>query len=599
VRLKDSTEKALARIPEEVIQQLRESADLVEIIGREVSLKRSGASFKGLCPFHEEKTPSFHVFPESGTFKCFGCGEGGNVFSFLMKRTGVSFREALEEVSRETGIALPTRASSPEEQESAERRSTTLRALQFAAAYYRKLLTDLPAAEPARRYLADRGFAAETLETFGVGFARDEYDGERSLLGYARAKGLEIADLEAAGLVRVNERGKRYDFFRGRIMFPIRDVRGQVIGFGGRILDREGPKYVNSPDSPVFNKSRELYGQDLARRGAHDAGRLLVVEGYTDVMHCRQAGFPGTVAGLGTALTAENARNLRRFGVPVTLLYDGDEAGLRAAERAADVLLVEEVDASVALLPAGQDPADLLTREGPGALEAVLDRAESLLDYRIHCLGLRHDLDTVDGRHRAAQEMLAVIERIRSELRRDLALKLLGERIGATEMSLRNALSGMSRRGPRPAAEHGGGDSAEAGREAAAPVDPATRLAERRFLEAALVDSACWDLISAAYPAERFEDPLLRIVACAAHTLRQDGESITQDALKGALYHSDDAVRIVDSLAVREDAAMRAQRDLQEILHRRNLAQALQTRSLAEVVRARERGARQGDDINR
>ncbi|MHC4410278.1 MAG: DNA primase, partial [Planctomycetota bacterium] len=266
--LKDSPETALARIPEEVIQQLRESADLVEIIGREVPLKRSGASFKGLCPFHEEKTPSFHVFPESGTFKCFGCSEGGNVFGFLMKRTGMSFREALEEVSKETGIALPTGPPSPGEAEAAHRRGSVLDVLQFAAAYFRKLLTDLPAAESARRYLADRGFTPETLETFGVGFARQEYDGERSLLGYAHSKGIDSRILEAAGLVRVNERGKRYDFFRGRIMFPIRDFRGRVIGFGGRILDQDGPKYVNSPDSPVFNKSRELYGQDLARRGA-------------------------------------------------------------------------------------------------------------------------------------------------------------------------------------------------------------------------------------------------------------------------------------------------------------------------------------------
>jgi DNA primase len=603
VTLKDSPETALARIPEEVIQQLRESADLVDIIGREVPLKRSGASFKGLCPFHEEKTPSFHVFPESGTFKCFGCSEGGNVFGFLMKRTGMSFREALEEVSRETGIALPTGPPSPGEAEAAHRRGSVLDVLQFAAAYFRKLLTDLPAAEPARRYLADRGFTPETLETFGVGFARQEYDGERSLLGYAHSKGIDSRILEAAGLVRVNERGKRYDFFRGRIMFPIRDFRGRVIGFGGRILDQDGPKYVNSPDSPVFNKSRELYGQDLARRGAHDAGRLLVVEGYTDVMHCRQAGFPGAVAGLGTALTPDNARNLRRFGVPVNLLYDGDEAGRRAAERAADVLLVEEVDASVALLPSGQDPADLLTREGPGALDAILERAESLLDYRIHCLGIRHDLDTVDGKHRAAQEMLDVIARIGSELRRDLALKLLAERIGATELSLRNALVEKTRRGPRPGPRSGqapgGGPSEEEPPEPERRVDPAIRRAEQHFLEAALADPGAWDLISADYPAERFQDPGLRIVAGALHTLRQDGESISRNALEGVLYESDEAIRILGTLQTRADSVVRAQRDLHELLRKRELERALQSRSLADVVRARGGGARQPDQTNR
>ncbi|MHC4940211.1 MAG: DNA primase [Planctomycetota bacterium] len=583
----------MARIPEEVIQQLRESADLVEIIGREVTLKRSGASYKGLCPFHEEKTPSFHVFPENGTFKCFGCGEGGNVFGFLMKRTGMSFREALEEISRETGIALPTQPATPEQAEAAQRRDIILDVLGFAARYYRKLLTGLPDAEPARRYLADRGFTEETLETFGVGFARAEYDGERSLLGYAQSKGIGYRDLEAAGLARTGERGNRYDFFRGRIMFPIRDFRGRVIGFGGRILDQEGPKYVNSPDSPIFNKSRELYGQDLARRGAHERGRLLVVEGYTDVMHCRQAGFFGTVAGLGTALTTENARNLRRFGMPVTLLYDGDEAGRRAAERAADVLLVEEVDASVALLPSGQDPADLLTQEGPGALDEVIDRAESLLDYRIHCLGVRHDLDTVDGKHRAAQEMMEVISRIGNDLRRDLALKLLAERIGATELSLRNALVERNRRAARPAAT-------EVERHEPAPlVDPAIRRAEQHFLEAALADPTAWDLISARYPAERFQDPQLRIVAGALHTLRQDGESISRSALEGALYESDEAIRVLGTLRTREDSFARAQRDLHELLRKREVASALDEQSLDAVVRARGRGATEPDQTNR
>jgi DNA primase len=403
----------------------------------------------------------------------------------------------------------------------------------------------------------------------------------------------------------VNERGKRYDFFRGRIMFPIRDTRGQVIGFGGRILDREGPKYVNSPDSLVFNKSRELYGQDLARRAAHEAGRLLVVEGYTDVMHCRQAGFAEAVAGLGTALTPENARNLRRFGVPVVLLYDGDEAGRRAAERAADVLLVEEVDAGVALLPAGQDPADLLTKEGPAALDAILERAETLLDHRLHALSLRHDLDTVDGGHRAAREMLDVIGRIGSDLRRDLALRLLAERLGASELSLRNAIRERTVReragpAPRAAASSDPASSTEAGAgEAEPPADPAIRLAERRFLEAALADPEVWDLIRSHYPAERFSDPLLRQVAVAAHTLRQDGESITQDALKGVLYQQDEAVQLVDSLQPREDAADRARRDLQEILLKRELAQALRTQSLAEVVRARGGGVRQPDQANR
>ena len=432
--------RRLDRIPEDVIDEIRDRADIVEIISRVVDLKRAGSTWKGLCPFHEEKTPSFVVTPARGTYKCFGCGEGGNVIRFMMERMGYSFLDALAELSKETGVPLPRRERTPQQQEQDRMRNAVREALDFAASYFRHLLLKVPDAEAARRYLADRGFTAQTLQEYGVGWARDEFDGPRSLLGYATGKGIAVEVLEAAGLVRTNQHGKRYDFFRGRVMFPIRDPRGRVIAFGGRVLDSSEPKYVNSPDTPVFHKSRELYGQDLARSESHAAGRLLVVEGYTDVMHCRQGGFKASVAGLGTALTPENARNLRRFGVPVVLLYDGDAAGLKAAERGADALMAEEVDGSVAILPAGQDPADLLTREGPAALDDVLDGAQPLIDYRVARLAARYDLSTIDGGARAAKEMLAVIARMKDPVRRDLALRMLSERLGVSESSLRSAM---------------------------------------------------------------------------------------------------------------------------------------------------------------
>ena len=607
--------RRLDRIPEEIIEEIRERADIVEVVSREVSLKRSGTSYKGLCPFHEEKTPSFHVFPESGRYKCFGCGEGGNVFRFMMERMGMRFLDALEELSRETGVALPQRERTPEEAEREKQRASIRDALTFAASYYRELLRKHPAGEEARRYLADRGFTEQTLEEFGVGYARDAFDGDRSLLGYATGKGISVQALEAAGLVRTNERGKRYDFFRGRIMFPIRDWRGRVIGFGARILDRDGPKYLNSPDTLLFGKSRELYGQDLARAAAHGAGRVLVVEGYTDVMHCRQAGFPETVAGLGTALTVENARNLRRMGAPVVLLYDGDDAGLAAAERGADVLLGEEVDASVAILPAGEDPADLLVREGPGALEDVLNGAQSLLDYRVQRLAARYDFTTVEGGHKAAREMLEVVARIRDSVRQDLALRLLSERLGVSESSLRGSMrkppgrakppSGSAPKpAPAPAAPaeldeapsdavfREGWDEPE---QKAPPkeISPAVRMAERRFLEAALVEAEMWDRIVAAYPPEKFEDSAFRSVADAVHTLRQGGESVTRDALAGILADSDAAIRALDSLQPVEGAGERASQDLERILHKRKLDQALRAQSLADVVRARGGGLEQ------
>jgi len=617
----------LARIPEDVIQRLREQADIVEIVSAYTPLKRAGRSHKGCCPFHDEKTPSFHVYPEDGGYHCFGCQEHGSVFDFLMKRGGLSFREALEEVSRQTGIALPEPKSTPEDAERQRRLEAMRAALDFAAHYFRKILSDLPAGEQARRYLADRGFTAQSLEEYGVGFSRDVFDGPHSLLEYGQAKGFSLDILERAGLVRVNETGRRFDFFRGRVMFPIRDRSGRVIGFGARALEDGGPKYINSSDTELFNKSRELYGQDLARGAARKAGRLLVCEGYTDVMHCRQAGFPETVAGLGTALTVENAGNLRRFGVPVYLLYDGDEAGRRAAERAADLLLVEEVEASVAILPSGQDPADLLTREGPTALEAILERAQSLLDYRIGCLASKHDLGTIDGGERAAREMIDIIVRMQKPIRREMALKLLAERLGVSESILRNLLAERQERAdraqrpaataaaPGPAGAPGQGSARELGQDPAGPPDgeeipdgedspfrgdstsqaaeprvevpKRVRHAEIHFLEAALADPSSWDRISARYPAASFQDPDLRRIAGAVHTLRQGGESINRDALRNMLDESSETLRALQLLRPSEDVVAHAEMDLEQLLRRAQLDEARQSNSLEAVKRAR------------
>ena len=620
----------MARIPEDVIQRLREQADIIEIVSAHVALKRSGNSFKGCCPFHEEKTPSFHVYPESAHYHCFGCKEHGSAIDFLMKQGGLSFRESLEELSRQTGIAIPERQATPQEAERSRRFDEIRAALEFAARYFRKLFLDHPSGEQARGYLADRGFTAESLEAFGVGYSRDVFDGPQSLMQYAQSKGHTIPILEAAGLVRVNDRGRRYDFFRGRVMFPIRDRSGRVIGFGGRALDDDGPKYINSSDTELFKKSRELYGQDLARGSAHRAGRLLVCEGYTDVMHCRQAGFPETVAGLGTALTVENAGNLRRFGVPVFLLYDGDEAGRRAAERGSEMLLLEEVEASVAMLPAGQDPADLLTREGPAALEAVLEGAQSLLDYRIGRLAGTHDLGTIDGGERAAREMIDIVARMRKPIRREMALKLLAERLGVSESILRNLLLERQEkdrarvafhkegRGQGPVAqkaaaaaedspplpETGGMPESDEVADAelspfrgeSAPVEAApqpidvpkrVRHAEIHFLEAVLADPSTWELISAQYPAGSFQDPDLRRIAGAVDTLRQGGESINRDALLGMFTDSNEVIRALQNLDPKEDAAIRAMKDLEQLMRRTQLDQAIKTRSLSEVVRAR------------
>ena len=560
----------LARVPEEIIRSIQDSVDIVDIVSRYVTLKRSGSSFKGLCPFHEEKTPSFTVFPSSGRYKCFGCGEGGDAFTFLMQRGNLGFRDVLEELARDVGITLPTEDADPQDAERAQRRVAALDALRFAAAFFRTILgRDLGG--PARTYLARRELAPETLEAFGVGFSPDEFDGFHP---YAREKGLTEQVIFDAGLARRNERGQVFDMFRGRIMFPIRDLRGRVIGFGARALGDAQPKYLNSPDGSLFHKGREMYGLDLARDAARTAGRLLVVEGYTDVMHCWQAGLREVAAGLGTALTADNARQLRRFGVPVFLVFDGDEAGQRAAERAAEVCLAEQVEGAVALLPAGRDPAELVCEAGPEAVEEVLAGARDLWSYRMERALERNDLATLAGREKALRELEAPLARIADPIRVDMAFKLLSERLGVPESTLRNQI--------RPTTA---GTASTEG----ASTPAAWARAERDFLIAALEDPATWSRVERTYPPAAFKDPDLQAVAQAISDLLHRGESLTRESLLGVLTDRDGVVRTLQALEPAEDARDRVEQHLARLGREQRLEEALAaTDPLEAVVKARK-----------
>jgi len=571
----------LARIPEEVIRSVQESVDIVEIVGKYVTLKRSGSSFRGLCPFHEEKTASFHVFPASGRYKCFGCGEGGNVFTFLMRRSNLGFREVLEELAAEEGIELPAQAEGPGEAEQRGRRLAALDAVRYAAGFFRAVFLR-PAGEAARAYLEQRGFRAETLDAFEIGFAPDAL---RGLLDSARKHAISESALFDAGLVRRNERGQLYDMFRGRIIFPIQDLKGRVVGFGARAMGDAQPKYLNSPDSILFHKGREMYGLHAARDAARGARRLLVVEGYTDVMACHQAGLREVAAGLGTALTPENARQLRRFRERVILLYDGDEAGRRAAERASEILLAEQVDGAVALLPPGKDPADLLAREGLEAIEQVVEQARDLWGFRLERALERHDLKTLEGREKAIAELKEPIARMVDPIRRDLAFRLLAERVGVDEATLRRQIP-TARAGRAPAA-----DPPRAG---------GWVRAEGDFILAALGDATVWERVERAHPPDRFVDPALGRVAGAIHDLRTRGESVTREALLGALEDNDEAIRALQALDAEDGAFARAMRHLVRIEDGKRVEEALRSGKdpLEAVIEARraKRAAGADDD---
>ncbi|MDH3212749.1 MAG: DNA primase [Myxococcales bacterium] len=367
----------MGRIPDELIDQIRDRVDLVDLVGRFVSLKRSGRSHKGLCPFHSEKTPSFNVNPDRQAFYCFGCQEGGNAITFLMKIENLTFPEAARTLARECGIEIPeTGGGEPG-------LSERLRAAnELAHSHYRNALSSTD--NPAEAYLASRGLDAATIARFEIGYAPDGWDFITRAL---QERGIPADIGERAGLLARRDSGGHYDRLRGRVIFPIRDVRGRVMGFGGRALrsDQE-PKYLNTPESPIFRKRESFYGFPHALEPIRRTGRAVVVEGYFDLIALHRAGVEGVVATCGTALTPDHARGLRQRSRQVVLLFDGDEAGQRAMERSLEILLPEDLRVRAALLPPGEDPDSFLAREGaealcrlvaeaPSALDAVIDRA--------------------------------------------------------------------------------------------------------------------------------------------------------------------------------------------------------------------------------
>ena len=436
------------------VAEIKSRLPVVEIVGETVQLKRAGSTWKGLCPFHTEKTPSFTVSPERESWHCFGCGEHGDIFTFVMKRDGVDFREALSRLADRAGVETSPRAARED-----RRRKRLREALEAAIAWYREVLRQARQAEPARRYLADRGLSEETIDRFGIGFAPDSWD---ALVKRLAAKGFSSEEMIAAGLASASSRGRPVDRFRRRIMIPIRDAAGRPVGLGGRVLpDGEGPKYLNSPATPLFDKSRTLYGLDLARSAIRKEGLAVIVEGYTDVMAAHQAGFTNVVASLGTALTGGQVELATRYADTVALAYDVDLAGEAATQRG----LLEELGPSrsvtrvrVVRIPAGKDPDELI-RTDPEAWRAAIAAAKPVVEYFMDRVAAEVDLGTVTGRREMAGRVLAILQRLGDPLEQDLYVQQLSRVVQVDERVLRDALKRPRvRRQPTAAAAVGPGE---------------------------------------------------------------------------------------------------------------------------------------------
>ena len=406
-------------IPDAIIDEIRGRVDIVAVIGRHMELKRSGRTWKGCCVFHGERTPSFHVYPEDKHFKCYGCGEYGDVFKFLQKLQGKEFPEVVRALAQEVGVTIPEREEdSAEQRRRREERSEVLAACDVAARYFAARLASR-FGEEARSYLASRGFADETVKLFRLGVASDDWDDLTARLG---PKGVSAAALEKAGLVAQRDDGRRYDRFTGRLMIPIAAMDGEVIGFGGRVLPgapEKRAKYINSPESVLYKKSRVLYGIDLAREHVRRTRSAVLVEGYFDVIGLHQAGVRNAVAVCGTALTPEHVDLLRRIDCrTLTFLFDGDAAGVAAATKAAVALVPSGIQGKVALLPADSgkvDPDEFARTQGLAATEKLIAEAKNLIEYLIdravadHC-GSKPRESGYQDRQRAYEQLKPLIE---------------------------------------------------------------------------------------------------------------------------------------------------------------------------------------------
>jgi len=431
-------------IPQPVLDQIQDRCDIVELVQQYLPLRRAGRSFKSCCPFHTEKTPSFWVTPDKQIFHCFGCGAGGNVFTFLMKIEKLDFREAVRRLADRAGVVIP---EDEQYRKTRDEHAPLYEANRLAAEFFIRFLRESHADSPARRYIARRGLSERARTDFKVGYSPNEWD--RLIRHFSGKFTPEL--LERAGLALKKQGGGWYDRFRGRLMFPITDAKGRVVGFGGRVLDDSTPKYINSPETAVYQKGRTLYGLYEALDGIRENDRIIIVEGYTDVTACFEAGCAYAVSSSGTALTTDQIRLLKRYTRRVTVLFDADQAGRMATLRGLDLLVEEGCDVDVAAMPQGHDPDSYVKDFGAEKFRAqVIGAARPLFEYKYGLLARQYDASKVGGKAQIAGEMLGTICRIPNEVLKAGWVRELSGRLHIPEDALlaemRKAASSL--RGP-------------------------------------------------------------------------------------------------------------------------------------------------------
>jgi len=429
-------------IPENILEDILNRVNIVEIISSYMPLKRAGRNFKALCPFHHEKTPSFMVSPDRQIYHCFGCGESGNAFKFLMRYERLEFLEAVETLAKKVGVVLPA-VKSP------DYKTTNLitqlyKINELTASFYESNLNPASGMH-AKDYLSKRGINQEAIKLFKLGVAQDKWD---TLINYLRMKNISLSLLEKAGLILTKEGGGYYDRFRNRIIFPIFDIKSRVLGFGARVLDTTLPKYINSPETPIYTKGKNLYGLNLAKDSIREDDFVVVVEGYFDFIMPYQAGLKNIVASLGTALTLEQVRLLKRYTHNVVMVYDADVAGELATLRSLDIFIEEEMNVKVVTLLKGFDPDLFLRNHGIKSFKEKIEDACNLFDYKLGILKSRYNYKEVEGKAKISYLMLETLSKFKNAVLRSEYIKRLAQEMDIREDALLEDLKKISHAAP-------------------------------------------------------------------------------------------------------------------------------------------------------
>lgn len=421
--------------PDEIIEEVRLANDIVSIISEYVVLKKKGRNYTGLCPFHQEKTPSFMVSPDKQIFHCFGCGVGGNVLSFIMKLENSTFPEAMRMLADKAGISLPEKEE-PYKDKKILIRDKAHEINKLATDYYHHILTNEESGQAALDYLLQRGTSREVIDRFKLGYAPSSWDG---LLNYLGQNGYAAEEISRFGLAMAKERNNGYyDRFRNRVMYPIMEIGGKVVGFGGRVIDDSLPKYLNSPETEVFNKSRLLFGLNLGTGAIRSADQVIIMEGYMDVISAHQFGIKNTVASLGTALTREQGKLLMRYTHNVVIAYDADQAGVMATIRGLEILQELGCQVKVLSIPEGKDPDEFLKKQGQDAFQNLVKKAQSLIEYKVIKAMEKIDISKVEGKLAVVGELINNLKNIEIAMQREDAICLIADKLHMSPQDIRS-----------------------------------------------------------------------------------------------------------------------------------------------------------------